>query len=286
MSSEKSRIAKAAGQIREGIRVRPGGQRILITGKGGVGKTTLAAFLALLYAEEGRNVLAIDQDPQQNLAYSLGYPPEQAGELVPLSRNLDYIAEKTGAIPGQGWGQLFSLAPDVSDVFNRLGVRINDHLCLLVMGGVEKAGGGCLCPENALLESVIRAVPLRDDEVIILDTQAGLEHFGRSLAEGFSKALILAEPSFNALSVADEAARLARGLGIRKCFLVVNRIRNDEEKNKALRIIGPSHPFTTICFLPDDDLVRKTEPDVGPLLTQSSPYTDAVRRMTRQISIE
>jgi CO dehydrogenase maturation factor len=284
--SEKLRIERAAGQIREGIRVRPGGQRILITGKGGVGKTTLAAILARLYAEEGRNVLAIDQDPQQNLAYSLGYPPDRAGQLVPLSRNLEYIAEKTGAIPGQGWGQLFSLAPDVSDVFSRLGIRIHDRLCLLVMGGVEIPGGGCLCPENALLESVIRAIPLRDDEVIILDTQAGLEHFGRSLAEGFSKALILAEPSFNALSVAMEAARLARGLGIRKCFLVINRIRNDDERQKALGIIGQSHPFDRIYFLPDDDLVRKTEPDVGPLLSGPSPYLDAVRRMNRQISGE
>ena len=283
MNREKLKINQAAEKIRDGTRVRPAGRRILITGKGGVGKTTLAAILACLYAEEGRKVLAIDQDPQQNLAWSLGCPPERAGQLVPLSRNVEYIAEKTGAVPGQGWGQLFCLAPDVSDVFNRLGVRIRDNICLLVMGGVEKAGSGCLCPENALLESVIRAIPLRDDEVILLDTQAGLEHFGRSLAEGFSNAIVLAEPSFNALSVARDAARLARELGIRTCSLVVNRIRDEEDRQKALEIIGPSHPFDAVYFLPDDDLVRRTEPDVSPLIATSSPYIDAVRRMILRI---
>ncbi|MBP1928027.1 CO dehydrogenase maturation factor [Methanolinea mesophila] len=283
MNREKLNINQAAEKIRDGTRAKPGGRRILITGKGGVGKTTLAAILACLYAEEGRKVLAIDQDPQQNLAWSLGYPPDQAGRLVPLSRNVEYIAEKTGAVPGQGWGQLFSLAPDVSDVFGRLGIRIRDNICLLVMGGVEKAGSGCLCPENALLESVIRAIPLRDDEVIILDTQAGLEHFGRSLAEGFSNAIVLAEPSFNALSVARDAARLARGLGIRTCSLVVNRVRDERDRQQALKVIGPSHPFDDVYFLPDDDLVRRTEPDVSPLIAVSSPYIDAVRRMILRI---
>jgi len=163
---------KGASELVKELRRRPGnqgGQRILVVGKGGVGKTTLSAALCLLGVAGGRRVLAVDQDAQQNLAYSLGYPPDKAASLRPITQELDYIEQRVGARPGQGWGGLITLNPDVSDVTERFGVRIAPNLHLLVMGGVVQASTGCLCPENALLGALVRFLNSQEDDLIIMD---------------------------------------------------------------------------------------------------------------------
>ena len=167
--------------------------RAVITGKGGVGKTTLTACLATALARSGVNTLAVDEDPQMNLPHAMGLGVEKASAIIPLNLNSAYIEEKTGARPGAtGWGALFRLNPDVDDVVARFGVRVAEKLSMLVMGTVKQAGGGCLCAENVLLDSVIRHLALRENEGILLDTQAGVEHFGRALSRGFSHCLVVA----------------------------------------------------------------------------------------------
>jgi len=74
--------------------------KIAITGKGGVGKTTLASILAHLYAEEGKNVIAVDADPDANLASALGIPQDEAEKIKPIAEMADLIEERTGAKPG------------------------------------------------------------------------------------------------------------------------------------------------------------------------------------------
>ncbi len=278
-AADKKGMMGAAGLLRDRIKTAPDGLRVVITGKGGVGKTTLTALLAKQFAGSGMNVLAVDEDPQQNLAFSLGYPIEQAEEIVPLSRNFDYIEEKVGARPGDGWGLLLTLNPNVSDVVERFGVRIGPGIDLLVMGSVVQAATGCLCPENALLESVIRYIRLRDDEVILLDTQAGVEHFGRALAEGFDQALVVTEPGFNAFTVALHSAQLAEELGISTIHLVVNKVRNKDEQEKFEKMLGAEHPFDTIFYLPFEERVLDCEPDVSALLEDSGPFMDEVQNI-------
>ncbi|HUU76577.1 MAG TPA: AAA family ATPase [Methanoregulaceae archaeon] len=256
--------------------------KVVVTGKGGVGKTTLTAILARLSQQSGRKVLAIDEDPQQNLAFSLGYPEKEAGNLESLSHRFGYIREKVGISPGEGYGQPFVLNPDVSDVMERFGIDMGPGLNLLVMGGVEQASSGCLCPENALLESVIRSIRLMEDEAVYLDTQAGLEHFGRAIAGGFGQAVIVTEPTHNALSVAGEAARLARQLKIPIHHLVVNKCRNDNVRDKIRKSIDTSI-FTTVHLLPFDPVVWDTEPDIAPLLDKESPFMQEVRRLHQDI---
>ncbi|WOF16432.1 AAA family ATPase [Methanoplanus sp. FWC-SCC4] len=250
--------------------------RIVVAGKGGVGKTTLTSVLSMLYLKEGRRVLAVDEDPQQNLAYSLGYPVEKSSELIPLSKNHDYIEEKIGARPGSGWGHIMKLNPDVSDVVERFGIRITDNLGLLVMGSVVSAGNGCLCPENALLKSILRHMRQRDDEVIIMDTQAGVEHFGRAMSGGFSKSVIVSEPSYNSLSVAVHSSKLSRELGISDVHLVVNKIRNEDDIEKSKRLIE-SESFSSVHFLPFDEDVLASEPNTGSLVKGTGSYVSAVR---------
>ncbi|MEA1971187.1 MAG: AAA family ATPase [Thermodesulfobacteriota bacterium] len=254
-----------------------------MTGKGGVGKTTLTALLSHLFAAKQYQVLSVDEDPQQNLAFSLGYPMERAGEIVPVSKNLDYVEEKIGARPGEGWGAMLTLNPDVSDVVERFGMHIDSRINLLVIGSVIQAATGCLCPENALLDAIVGYIKLREDEIILMDTQAGVEHFGRALAEGFRNAVILTEPSFNAVQVALHSAGLAYQLGISRIHLVVNKVREEHEREKVLRFIDGRDYFQSIHYLPFDEEVYRNEPDVSPLLSGGSPYVLAVRELFEKL---
>ena len=256
------------------------GFRVVTTGKGGAGKTTLTALLAQFFAEDKYQVLAVDEDPQQNLAFSLGFPEEKADQIVPVSENIDYIEEKTGARPGENWGAMLNLNPDVSDVVNRFGMNIKERINLLVIGSVIQAATGCLCPENSLLDSIVGYINLRKDEVILMDTQAGVEHFGRSLAEGFRSAVIITEPSFNAVQVALHSAQLADQLEIENIHLVVNKVREEEQKNKVMKRVGAKREiFDYIHYLPFDESVYRNEPDVAPLLEMNTPYVQAVREL-------
>lgn len=260
-------------------RAHPDDFRVVITGKGGVGKTSLTALLARLLARDAYRVLALDADPQMNLPYALGLPFEQARALRPLSRNPEYVEEKTGARPGSGWGLFFRLNPDVDDVVARYGVVTPDKVRLLVLGDTVQPAAGCLCPENALLGAVANAISLRRGEVILLDTQAGVEHFGRALARGFRHAVIVTDPTFNGVQVAMQTARLAADLGIPALHLVVNRVRNEHELDRVTEVLrateGPS--FSSRHILPWDEALLEAEPDVGPLLDRpGSPLLGAV----------
>jgi len=201
--------------------------------------------------------------------------------LLPLSQNFDYIEEKVGARPGDGRGFMLTLNPNVSDVVDRFGIIIDDRLSLLIMGSVVQAATGCLCPENALLNSVIRYIRLREDEVVLMDTQAqgSIEHFGRALAEEFQQAVIVTEPGFNAMQVAFHAASLAEQPGIPYIHLVVNTVRSDGDETKVKKSIGTIHPFHSIFFLPFDETVLDSEPDVTHLMEEKTPFTAGVHEI-------
>jgi len=270
-----SQIPHSAG--RDGI-------RILVTGKGGVGKTTITALLAHLFARDGFRGLAIDGDPQQNLAVTLGIPPEKADLIVPVSKSAGYLREKIGAGPDISPGGLLTLNPDVTDVMARFSVPVAENLRLLVMGGVTQAGSGCLCAEYTLLSAILRHLPLLKDEVILLDTPAGLEHFGRAVADGFTCAVVVADPSYNALSVARESAALARQLGIGHVILAVNRTGRPEDTDKARERAGHLNGFSHVMLLSFDPGVVDAEPEVCPLLSTESDFMRAVKSLAITIT--
>jgi CO dehydrogenase maturation factor len=260
------------------------GIRIVITGKGGVGKTTITAILAHLFAQTGFRVLAVDGDPQQNLAVTLGILPQDAEMIVPVSQSTEYLREKTGAGPGISPGGLLTLNPDVSDVIDRFSVCVTKNLRLLVMGGVSQAGCGCLCPEYTLLAAIFRHMRILSDEVVLLDTPAGMEHFGRAVADGFSCALVVTDPSYNALYVARESAVLARQLGIRDIILVVNRVDNQEEVDKIRENIAGFTGFSRMIFLPCCPEIIHLDPSVNRLISGNSEFIRTVKILSEMVS--
>jgi CO dehydrogenase maturation factor len=253
--------------------------RIVITGKGGVGKTTLAALLAHSFARKGKTVLAVDGDPQQNLGATLGLSPAVVDAIVPLSEEKGYIEEKIGG--GTGRGRFMVLNPGTADVVDRFGVDAGNGIRLLVMGGVTEAGSGCLCPEYTLLAAVFRNAGFLRDDVVILDTPAGLEHFGRAVAQGFSLALIVTDSSYNALSVARTLSRLADQCGIRKTILIANRVGDSINKQKVREMAADL--FSAVMFVPSDPCISRYEPSVRPVVDQGCPVMETVERIAGMV---
>ncbi len=198
--------------------------RVLVAGKGGVGKTTVSALLSrFLSSELGMRVLAVDTDSVPNLALALGVPRERANSMVPLVRNADLVEERTGARPGEGWGVFFRLNPDVGDLVDRYGVRVSDGVDLLVVGSIDSAKQGCLCPAIALAKALLRHLMLREGEAVVVDSEAGAEVFGRGLAENFDRMICVSEPTVKSLDISEKLMEMGRQLGIAEVTLLVNK---------------------------------------------------------------
>jgi CO dehydrogenase maturation factor len=202
--------------------------KLAITGKGGVGKTTLASLLVRICAAEGNTVLAIDANPDANLAAAVGIPAEEASRITPIAELHDLIEERTGAKPGSFGGQ-FKLNPRVDDIPERFAAR-KDHIRLLVLGTVKKGGDGCICPESAVLRSLMAHLLLRRSEVVILDMDAGLEHLGRATAQGVDAFIVVVEPGQRSIQTAQAIKRLAKDIGITKCYAVGSKTHDESER--------------------------------------------------------
>lgn len=232
---------------------RPG-LKIAVTGKGGVGKTTLSALLAALYAEDGYKVLAVDADPDANLGAALGFSTEELCGITPISAQKGLIAERTGAEPG-GFGKFFKINPKVDDIPERFAIG-RDGLKLLVMGTVDTGGGGCICPEHVILKNLMSHLIIDANEVVIMDMEAGLEHLGRGTAGMMDAFLVVLEPGERSVQTYDRIRELAADLGIKQVKAVGNKIRNAEDENFISRRVPESD---LVGFLPYSDQIMEAD---------------------------
>lgn len=216
--------------------------RLAIAGKGGVGKTTLASLLAMVYSAEGNRVIAIDADPDANLAGALGISPEEARRITPISQLKDLIEERTGAKAGS-FGAYLKLNPRVDDIPDRFSAR-KGNVRLMILGTVKGGGTGCICPESALLRSLMAHLLLERSEVIIMDMEAGLEHLARGTAGGVDAFIIVVEPGKRSLQTAEAIQNLARDLGIHTCYVVGSKTQTAADRGfitenlPGLEVIG------------------------------------------------
>lgn len=202
--------------------------KVAISGKGGVGKTTLAGVMARILARRGKKVLAIDADPDANLASAIGISEKDAASIEPLAHMREFIEERTSATRGT-YGAFFKLNPKVDDIPERFSLE-KDGVRLVTVGYVPQGGGGCFCPENALLRSLLSHVLIERDDYVIVDMEAGLEHLSRGTAEYIDALIVVVEPGRRSLQTAREVRRLAGDIGIRRIYVVGNKVADSTDK--------------------------------------------------------
>ncbi len=253
--------------------------KLAVTGKGGVGKTTLSAGLSLLFTGQGARVIAVDADSDSNLAATLGFP--QPDSIIPLIERKDLIAERTGARPGSS-GSYFSLNPKVDDIPDcccpeHQGIRL-----LALGGGNRKGGSGCLCPENTFLRSLLAHLLLERKDVVILDMEAGVEGLTRGTARGVDALIVVVEPGQRSLETAQRIKRLAVDLNIARVWAVANKVR--EQKDQHFIVEGLDE-LDVVGFLPFRPEVLKSGMGLkGIHETLDGPLGRALRKL--QIHLE
>ncbi len=226
--------------------------KIAISGKGGVGKTTLAALLIKYFRDQGKKVLAVDADPDANLALALGVSDPE--NIVPLSQMKEMIAERTDSQPGT-MGGFFKLNPKVDDIPEKFAREI-DGIKLIVMGGVKKGGSGCICPESVLLRTLVTHLVLLRDEVVVMDMEAGIEHLGRATAQGVDCLIIVVEPGRRSLETAMHVKELAADLKLKRVAIVGSKIRGHADE-EFLKKNLPDFPI--LGFIPFDDKIIEAD---------------------------
>ena len=237
--------------------------KVAITGKGGVGKTTLASTLARLYADEGRTVLAADVDPDANLGLALGLSQEEVDSIVPISKMRTLVEERTGASDAN---RFYKLNPYVADNPEKYSRDING-VKLLVMGTVDVGGSGCVCPEHVMLKAILSSLTYRKNDVVIMDMEAGLEHLGRGTAANMDQFIVVIEPGARSVQTYRNVKRLAADLGVKRVRVVANKLRTQEDEDFIRSVIPAEDLLGCIHFNPqimDADRQGKSPYDFSP----------------------
>jgi len=228
--------------------------KIAVSGKGGVGKTLIAGILACYFAGKGLKTIAIDADPSPNLALTLGLPPEEAREIVPISENKELVESKTDS----GVSGVYRLSFTVDDIVSDFSVSTPCNVNLIVMGTVRSMGSGCTCAANAVVRALLRHLVVERDEVVLLDMEAGVEHLGRGTAKNVDTMLIITDSSIRSLETANNIHTLAKNARIKQAFLIGNKVAN-ESQGYAIKKFAENNSLKILDLIPFDEQVVKAE---------------------------
>jgi CO dehydrogenase maturation factor len=251
--------------------------KIAVTGKGGVGKTTIAASLSYAFAEKEYTVVAIDADPDANLASALGFPEDM--KITPIIEMKELIEERTGAKPGTSGG-FFKLNPKVDDLPEKLWVEYNG-IKLMLMGTVKKGGGGCICPESVLLKSLVQHLLLFRKEVVVMDMEAGIEHLGRATAQAVSHLIMVVEPGMRSIETALKIKELAVDIGIKKIYGIGNKIRKESDRDF---LAEKANGIQMIGYIPYDEKVIEADLSRLPVWDHAQETVKEIRKVVETIT--
>jgi CO dehydrogenase maturation factor len=249
--------------------------KLAVSGKGGVGKTTFASLLIRTFNQQGKRVLAIDADPDANLAAGLGI--QNSERIVPIAEMKALVLERTGAQPGS-IGGFFKLNPKVDDLPEALSATF-ENIKLMRLGGVKKGGAGCICPESTLLRALVLHVVLARDEFVVMDMEAGIEHLGRATAKAVDKLIVVVEPGRRSIETAAHIRQLAKEIGLNAIAVVGNKVRGPQDREFLEKHL---HDFEIIGMLPyDDALIEADLQGISPFDVDSPSKTQVSSMISR-----
>jgi CO dehydrogenase maturation factor len=228
--------------------------KVAVSGKGGVGKTLIAAGLARGFVERGLKTIAIDADSSPNLALTLGLPTEEARKIIPISENKELVASKTDT----GYAGVYRLQFSVDDIVKDYSVSTPFGVNLIVMGTVHSMGAGCMCAPNAVIRALLRHLVVERDEAVVLDLEAGVEHIGRGTAMQVDALLIIVDANLKSLEIAKHIHDMAKAAGMRQLYLVGNRVM-DEAQREAISSFAEKNGLSLLAFVPFDQKVIEAD---------------------------
>ncbi len=223
--------------------------KIAISGKGGVGKTTIMALLAGQFRKQGKEVLVIDADPSPHMAQTIGI--KDIDRIKPIAEMTELLVERSGKVEGSPF---YQINPEVDDLLQKFMIE-QDNIRLMVLGAIQTAEGGCACPENTVLKRILTKLLLSPTQVVLLDMEAGVEHLGRGTIAGVDHLLIVVIPSKSSVRTAQKIKKLAADSGIPKISFVGNLVQDEDDEIFLREALGEM----PVAFFPDSPLIRKAE---------------------------
>ena len=253
--------------------------KIAVAGKGGVGKTLVAAGLAWSFARRGFHTIAVDADPAPNLGVSLGLTIHEISSILPISENAALIESKTRT----GFPGVYSLTFSVDDIIRNFAVPTPSGAQLLVMGTVKSMGSGCTCAANTVLRSLIHHLVVDRDEALVLDMEAGLEHLGRGTAQGVDVMLVVTDANAKSLETARIITLMAAESAVPNIVIVGNRIGSEDEM-RIVSAFAQEIEFSLIGTIPYDSAVMKAGITADPVMALAgTPAMSEIERMTESL---
>ena len=247
--------------------------KIAISGKGGVGKTTIMALLANQFRKEGKEVLVIDADPSPHMAQTIGI--KGIDRIRPIAEMTELLVERSGKTPGSPF---YQINPMVDDLLQKFMIE-QDGIRLMVLGAIQTAEGGCACPENTVLKRMLTKLLLSPAQVVLLDMEAGVEHLGRGTIAGVDHLLIVVIPSKSSVRTAQKIHKLAVDSGIPKISYVGNLVQDEDDREFLKEALGEP----PAAFFPDSAIIRKAERSGRPLPEIGSQATDAPEELVKHL---
>ncbi|MFZ5648109.1 MAG: AAA family ATPase [Bacillota bacterium] len=216
--------------------------KIAVSGKGGVGKTTIASALIKSFGETHQAVYAIDGDPDACLAAAIGIPAKVSASIKPVVEMGEKIKQVSGG------GAFYTLNPAIDDNILEDYCHRHGNIFFMRMGDVKKGASQCYCRENTFLQALISRLLLDKNEVVVMDMGAGIEHLSRGTAKGVDIMLVVVEPSRNSINTAMNVKKMAAEMGIERIRIVGNKIRSDKEKEFIESSFQPGEVLGFIRF--------------------------------------
>jgi CO dehydrogenase maturation factor len=248
-------------------------KKIAVCGKGGVGKSFFVCAFAKAFSKRGKKILVIDSDESNQTLYKLfGFnePPSDFMDFLGGKKNVQQSLIKRFQ-SGEKEPKMSVIEKDsfsINDIPEEF-IKRDGNISLVSIGKIKEPMEGCACPMGAISREFLEKILLKDDEIIIVDTEAGVEHFGRGVEKGIDTVIALAEPYLDSVEVAEKAIRLSQKMGKNVYFILnkvpaefENKVRENVQK-KGLTISGLIHFSPDVYHesingkIPDNSIVFK-----------------------------